>query len=246
MDAFEKDLAISLPGNNSSCKIVYRLGAIASIILLAYCLATMFIFGIIGTPPKTIEECFSMLHANKLTGLLRLDILTVFIMPFYYLLFYSIYQAMKRVDHELLKISIILIFIGLTLFLSAPSVFSYLNLSEKYAAATTDIQRNQFLAAGEAIFATDIWHGTSAIIGGLMMQAGALMISFLMLRNNTFGKLIAYTGIFMYALDLMHILTGFFMPTLSSILMVIAGIFYLLWFPLIAIRLIRLGRMISE
>jgi hypothetical protein len=36
-------------------------------------------------------------------------------------------------------------------------------LSQKYSAATTEVTRSQLLAAGEAILAADIWHGTGAI-----------------------------------------------------------------------------------
>jgi hypothetical protein len=230
------------PSSLVSFQAIYKMGGISSFILFAYCIATMLIFVIIGTPPKTVEEYFSILHANRLTGLLRLDLLTVLCMPLYYLLIYSIYSAMKKTDHEMVKLSTILFFIGLTLFLASPSVFSYLNLSDKYALATTDSQRNQILAAGEAISSTDMWHGTSAFLGGLIMQTGAFMLSLLMLRNNVFSRLIAYTGIIMFGLDLIHIIIAFFLPTIANIVMVSAGSIYLLWFLLVGIRLFKLAK----
>jgi len=76
---------------NTSIRLLYQLGGLTCMILIAYSLFTMLIMVGIGTPPETIEECFSMLKENRLYGLLRLDILTVFVMPLYYLLFYSIY-----------------------------------------------------------------------------------------------------------------------------------------------------------
>jgi hypothetical protein len=236
----EQDYNIRQSNNDSSCNTIYWLGGLVSMILIAYCLLTMLIFVFIGPPPETIEECFSILNANKLQGLMRLDILTVFIMPLYYLLFYSIYLALKRANHELVAISTILVFAGLTLFLSTSSVFSYLNLSDKYALATTDIQKNQLLAAGEAILASDMWHGTSALIGGLLLQTGGLIISFVMLKSDVFNKITAYTGIFIFGLDLAHIVIGLFLPTIGTIIMVVAGTFYLLWFPLIGFRLFKL------
>jgi hypothetical protein len=242
MKAMEQDSNIGQSGDDSSCKTVYRIGGFVSMILIAYCLATMLIVLFLGPPPETIEECFTMLNENKLQGLLRLDILTIFIMPLYYLLFYSIYLALKRTKQELVVLSIILIYAGLTLFLSTSSVFSYLNLSDKYALATTDIQRNQLLAAGEAILESDIWHGTSALIGGLLLQTGGLLISIIMLKSSIFNKITAYTGIFIFGLDLAHIVIGLFLPIVGGIIMVVAGTFYLLWFPLIGLRLFQLGQ----
>jgi hypothetical protein len=160
----------------TSQKTVHWLGGTACFILLGYSLATLLIMSLIGGPPETIEQTFSILHDNKPTGLLRLDILTVFVMPLYYLLFYSLYIALKDSDHSISTISMILAFAGVTLFLATPSVFSYLHLSDRFATATSDDQRNQLLAAGESILASDMWHGTGAKIGGLLLQTGALLI----------------------------------------------------------------------
>ncbi len=242
MKVIGQDTDICQSKNDTSYKTIYLIGGLVSMILIAYCLSTMLIIVFIGPPPDTIEECFSILNANKLQGLLRLDVLTVFIMPLYYLLFYSIYLALKRTNHELVTISTILVFAGLTLFLSTSSVFSYLNLSDKYSLAADDIQKTQILAAGEAILSTDMWHGTSALIGGLLLQTGGLIISFIMLKSNVFNKITAYTGIFIFGLDLAHIVIGLFLPIVGGIIMVVAGTFYLVWFPLIGLRLFQLGQ----
>lgn len=69
-----------------------------------------------------------------------------------------------------------------------------------------------YLAAGEAVLATDIWHGTGAYLGGIFVQTGAVWISVVMLRS-VFGKLTAYVGIITHGLDLVHIL---FAPLLAS------------------------------
>lgn len=238
----KEEYDVNLTHLSSSSKIVFWIGGISSMILIVYSLATMLIMVFIGAPPETITECFTMLNENKFFGLLRLDMLTVFIMPLYYLLFYSIYKALKKTNNdEILTISMILIFAGLTLFLATPSVFSYLHLSDKYAIATSEIQKNQILAAGEAILASDMWHGTGAKIGGMLLQTGAFLISLVMLKQNVFNKLTAYTGIFTHGLDLAHILIGFFLPSVGIILMAIAGLLYLLWFPLIGTRLFKLS-----
>ena len=107
--------------------------------------------------------------------------------------------------------------------------------------ATTELEKSQLLSAGEAILASDMWHGTGAIIGSILMQVGALIISILMLKNNVFTRFTAYIGIFTHGLDLLHILIGFFLPVAGAILMAIAGTLYLVWFPLIGLRLFKLS-----
>lgn len=242
MNAAEQHNIGDLFNVDVSYRNIYWLGGLTSLILIMYSLITILVVAFIGGPPSAIEECFSMLHENKWKGLLRLDILTVFIMPLYYLLFYSIYLALRKVNKGLITVATILVFAGLTLFLATPSVFSFLHLSNKYEMATTDIQRVQLLAAGEAILASDMWHGTGAMIGGLLMQSGALLISFVMLKDNTFNRLTAYSGIVTHGLDLLHIILGFILPSVGVILMAIAGPIYLLWFPLTGARLFKLSQ----
>lgn len=225
-----------------SHKTIFKIGAAVCIIFIVYSLLTMILMVKLGPPPSTAEECFRMLHENRLSGLLRLDILTVFILPLYYLLFYSIYYALKKTEGNLVIISTLLIFAGLTLVLATPSVLSLLNLSDKFAVATTDLQRNNFLSAGESILASDIWHGTGARIGGLLLQSGAVLISIVMLNTSVFNKLTAITGIVTHGLDLLHIISGFFLPSVAVIMMAVAGTLYLAWFPLVGLRLFKLCR----
>jgi len=60
------------------------------------------------------------------------------------------------------------------------------------------------LAAGEAIFASDVWNGTGATIGGILIQVAATLISIAMLSSKSFGKSTAYVGVTTYGLDLAH------------------------------------------
>jgi hypothetical protein len=142
-------------------------------------------------------------------------------------------------------IALIAVFVGVTLLLATPSVFSMMNLSDKYALATTEAQRNQVLAAGEAILASDMWHGTGAIMGSFLIQIGALIFSFVMLRGQIFNKFTAYVGIITHGLDFAHLVFLLILPAIGTTLMIFAGTLYLLWFPLIGIRLIQIGKDVS-
>jgi hypothetical protein len=226
----------------SDWKGLCRLGAVAALILLLYSLVTMVVLTVFGVAPGTAAEAFAMLQNNRLVGLLRLDLLTVFVyMPVSYLLFLGIYIALWRTHGAYATLATVLVFIGITLSLATPSALSMMILSDKYALATTEMQRGQLLAAGEAILASDMWHGTGAFIGGVLLESGALLISVVMLQSKVFSTAIAYTGILTHGLDLAHFVFLLWVPGLGMILTAIAGTLYLIWFPLVGLRLWQLG-----
>jgi hypothetical protein len=221
---------------------LHKLCGAAALILLAYSLVTMLILVLIGGQPETALEGFNMLQKNRLVGLLRLDMLAVFVMPLYYPLFLGLYTVLKNTHQDYAKLGTLLVYAGLTMFLATPSVFSWLALSDKFATAVNEEQKILLLAAGEAVLASDMWHGTGPIIGGILMQTGALLISAIMVGSKNFAKATVYVGIVTHGLDLLHILVGFFSATGGIILMAIAGPLYLVWFPLIARDFFRLSK----
>ena len=227
---------------DSSWKRLYQLAGASALILLIYSLVTMVLMVTLGGQPQTAQAVFAMLQTNRLVGFLRLDGLTILIMPLYFLLFFSLYTVLKESGGIFSGLASLLVFAGLTLFLATPSVFSWLAMSDKFAVATDNATKTQLLAAGEAILASDMWHGSGAILGGLLLQTGALLVSLVMLESHSFGKLTVWLGIVMFGLDLAHLLTGFFFPAGGVILMAIAGTLYLGWFPLLARDFFRLAK----
>ncbi len=215
-------------------------GGIAAFVLIAYSLSTIVQLIVLGGPPATAAEAFRLLQSNKMVGLLRLDLPTIVAMPLYYLVFLGLFAALKRTDRANAILSTSLAFVGVTLLLATPTALSMISLSQKYAAATTEASRTQFLAAGEAILATDIWHGTGAIMGGILVQSGAVLISVVMLRSSVFSRTTAYLGILMHGLDLAHIVFGLFLPGTGIVLLAISGPLYPIWFFLVGRRLLQL------
>lgn len=218
-----------------------RIGGIAAFILIVYSLAMMVQMVVLGGQPASAAEAFSLLQHHRVLGLLRLDLPTVAVMPLYYLLFFGLFAALRRSDKANALLSTALAFAGLTLVLATPTALSMLPLSDKFAAATSDAARTQLLAAGEALMAADIWHSTGAILGGILVQCGAVLISVVMLRGGVFSKTTAWLGIVMHGLDLAHIVGGQFLPVSGIVLMAIAGPLYPVWFFLVGRRLIKLA-----
>ena len=237
----EQDRVTCNKSETSDWSCVLWTGGVAAVVLIVYSLATMVQLIVLGGPPATAAEAFRLLEGNRVVGLLRLDLPTIVTMPLYYFVFLGLFAALKRTDHAKAILSTSLAFVGITLLLATPTALSMISLSQKYAAATTEATRTQLLAAGEAILATDIWHGTGAIMGGVLVQSGAVLISFVMLGSGVFSKTTAYVGILMHGLDLAHIVFGLFLPVSGVVLMAIAGPLYPVWFFLVGRRRLQLA-----
>jgi hypothetical protein len=223
-----------------------RIGGIAALLLLLYSLATMVQIIVLGGQPTTAAQAFDLLQHHRVVGLLRLDLPTVAVMPLYYLLFLGLFAALRTSDYVNSLLSTTLAFVGTTLVLATPTALSMLPLSDKFAAATSDAARTQLLSAGEAVMAADIWHSTGAILGAVLLQCGAVLISVVMLRSQIFTKTTAWLGIVMHGLDLAHILGGLFLPVSGTILMAISGPLYPVWFLLVGLRLLKLASSHSQ
>jgi hypothetical protein len=222
-------------------RVLCRIGGIAAYLLVVYSLATMVQMVVLGGQPATAAQAFDLLQHHRAIALLRLDLPTIAFLPLYYLIFLGLYAALWQTNRALALLSTVLAFAGLTLVLATPTALSLIPLSDKYSAAVSDAARMQLLAAGEALMAADIWHGTGAILGGVLLQCGAVLISIVMLRGGVFGKGTAWLGIVMHGLDGAHIVCGLFLPVSGVVLMAIAGPLYPVWLFLVGRRLLQLA-----
>lgn len=240
----EPSSTIAGPSRAQNFRGLCRWGAFAAFALLLYSfgmLAQAIVIGV-GAPANT-AAIFAMLHDHPVEGLLRLDLPTVFAIPLYYLLFLGLFAALHRVDLSSSIVSTSLAFVGTTLVVATPTALPMLRLSHLYFAAATEAQKAQYIAAGEAVMATDLWHHTGALVGAVLLQIGAVLICYVMLHGQVFSKATAWLGLIMHSLDLLHILFGNFVPLAATVLMSIAGALYPFWFILIGRRLWQLSVM---
>jgi hypothetical protein len=231
---------------DASVRSLCWIGGLAAWLLTAYCVGTMVQLGVLGGQPATAAEAFDLLQRNRIVGLLRLDLPTVLALPLYYPVFLGLYAALRRDEPALTTLATALAFVGVTLVLATPMGLSMVPLSDKYAAAASEATRSQLLAVGEAILATDMWHSTAAFVGGLLAQAGAVLASVVMLRTRVFSRTTGWVGLLNHGLDLAHIALMPVLPRAGVVLMMAAGPLYLVWFPLVGWRLLRLSRAAGE
>lgn len=97
------------------------------------------------------------------------------------------------------------------------------------------------LAAVEAVLASDLWHGSGALVGGLLLQTAMVLLSLVMRRGTDFSRVTAWVGVVLHGLDGLHIVAGLLVPTAEVALMMVGGPLYLVWFRLLAWHFFRLG-----
>lgn len=218
------------------------MGGVAAFLMLASATVPMVVVLTLGGEPTTPNEYFTLLGGNRLVGLLRMDLASVATIALYYFVFFGLYAALRRTQAPQAALATALGFVGATLWFAKHSALSMVHLSERYAAATTDAERGQIVAAAEAVLASDVWHTTGSLVGGVLLMSAAITISAAMLRSGLFGKAAGWSGILANGIDLLHVLLNLVLPGgPGDILMAVAGPAYLVWFILLGRRLLQLG-----
>jgi hypothetical protein len=232
---------LNMNGTNSSLKNLYTIGGIAAILQLVAILSFSVVMGVLGPKPTSAEEYFAMYQNDRLQAFLRGDILLLLLIGLYLGTFPALYAALRRLSPIFTTLAALFTVIAVTGTFATESTFSLFHLGGKYMTAT-EIQRTQLIAAGEAIMASDMWNSTAAYMGGILLQGSGMMISVIMLRSKDFSKVTAYSGLLGNGLDFVQHVLHISLPSVSSVIAMFMGVFYFVWFPMLAWDLFKLAR----
>ena len=215
---------------------LYRTGGFAALVALSFIPLQLVIF-IASPPPETALGHLTLLQENWFLGLLGLDLLYgLFAVLPMGLLTLTLCAALRRTHHSQVVIALFLGIVSTAVYFASNVAFDMLWLSDRYAAAATDGEKANLLAASEAMLAThhctayDVYYVLGGIVG--------LTLAFVMLRGTVFTRLTAYTGLVMNTMMLVPSTAG----VLGMSLAVASLIPTSLWLVLVARRLFRLGR----
>jgi len=150
-------------------KSIYLLGGITALIVVFASLLDIVISMLLGGDPSSIPQTavgrFAQFQSNKLLGLYYLDLLNMTTSIIMIPAFFALFAAHRRVNKVYSAFAMIVSFIGTAVFISNNSALSMLSLSDKYALAATDAQKNLLAAAGEAMLARGA-HGSPGVFLG--------------------------------------------------------------------------------
>jgi hypothetical protein len=232
MSQQKSNQAINIQTEKGSWTWLYRIGAVAALIsamIIPVSIVAFFIW------PPFPESIFGVIQNDRLAGLMSLDFLyllgNAFAIPFFLVL----YVTLTEVDHGWALLALALGLLGLVCLVISRPILEILTLSDQHAAATTDAQRAMYQAAAESTLA--LFHGTAFNAHYILGSASLLISSFLMLRSEIFGKGTAYVGVVTNIVVL-----GLYVPVIGVYLSLLSVVGYLIWYILIARRLLQLSR----
>lgn len=219
---------------DSTWRSLYKAGAFAALLSVVFFPIQIIVF-LVNPPPGTINAWFTLFQNHKLIGLLDLDLLLVADQVLAMLIFLALYAALKRAGESLMVIATALGLASTVLFIASNPAFAMLSLSNQYAAAGTQAQRDMFLSAGQAVMS--MWQGSAFQASYLIGSIAPILISAVMLRGKLFSKATAYIGILANVIAL-----GLYVPRIGTYISVFSVVFLWVWYLLIAQRLFQLGR----
>ncbi len=217
---------------------LYRIGGAAALTAVLLYVIQIIVF-VVSPPPATAVGYFTLFHKNALLGLLDLDLLSIADYALFVPLFLALYVALRRVSPSFMAIAAALGLVGIATYFASNTAFEMLSLSSRYAAASSDAQRALFVAAGQAMLA--IYQGTAFDASYVLLAVAPLIISVVMLRSNSFGRVTAYVGIVANVLAL-----GLFLPVIGVFLSLVSVVGLLIWYILLARRLFLLAQGVSK
>jgi hypothetical protein len=224
-------------------KDLYNIGGVCGILISALIILAIVIYFIWPYQPGLTSpaDIFTTIQTNKLSGLMSLDfftlVLTFFVVPF----FLALYVATKDANESYALIALVFGLISCVLAFIMRPIAEMFYLSSQYAAATTDVARNQYLAAGEALSA--LFNGTAWILYFITFGVELLITSVLMLRTKAFSKTTAYLGIFLTIglLSVLAVIVPSLAP-LATIINLVTTLIWAIWNVLVARSLFQLAR----
>jgi len=212
---------------------LYRIAAVSALITVV-----IFLFQIaayfIWPPPASVAGHFTLLQAHRFVGLVSLDFLIIVDEVLAVPLALALYLSLRRVHESIVLLGTVLSLVSLLCFLIATPALNMLYLSQQYAKATGNLEREQYLAAGQAVISS--WLGTPFQVGYVVGSIAMVLIGWAMLRSKDFGKLAGYTGI---AASLVGLLI--YVPKVGVFLSLLSVVGMQIWYVMIAVTLWRLS-----
>jgi hypothetical protein len=240
---------------NSAWKTLYRLGGIAALLAvfvfrrnLSAELMALRVLGVFPLPamPANVTGWFVLLQSNPLVGLTLLNLFDLVEYTLLGLVFLAICSALWQTDRSAILVATVSGLIGIIAYFSSNQAFAMLALSERYAAAGSDIPRASILAAGEALLAINnpgaLHQGTGIYVCMFLVPLAGLIMSLVMLRGTVFNKATAVTGILANGLILCYFPVLAFAPSMLILPFVLSAPFRVTWYFLLALRLFKLAK----
>jgi len=223
-------------------RALFRIASRVALLQLVGFLIYAVTIGVLGPRPQTAKEFFELFQATPLKAFCVADLPLVVLVGLYLGTFPALYVALKKTAPVAVTVAVGATLIAILIGFANDATFSLWHLAERYGSATTEGERQTLLAAGEAVLAAGWWKSTNSYLNGLFLQGSGALISVVMFRSASFGRVTAVTGLLANGLDLVQHLLEPFVHGIQATLAPVMGPLYLVWFALLARDFARLAR----
>jgi hypothetical protein len=186
--------------------------------------------------PGAANEWFIYLQNNPFAGLLNLDFALEISLVVSIPLYLALYVTLEKYNRSLMVISTAVALLGVLLHIFSNAALEMLLLSNAHAAASTEIHRNIFLAAGEARLS--VYYGMVFQVSYVLGYLAYIMIGIVMRKSKLFGKMTAnlaiITGISGF---------GFYLPEIGELFSVLVVILIGIWNIIVGLKLFQSVRL---
>lgn len=193
----------------------------------------------------TVLDWFALFQTNRFMALRNLGLLNLFFNTLAIPGYLGLYAALRKERHVHAATAMATAFIGVAVFFGTNRALPMLDLSNQYAAATTDAQRASLVAAGQAMLSVGQSHTPGTFIGFFLADLAGIIVSAGMLRSRIFGRATAYLGLLGFALLMIFEILASFVWTLDDAAIALAmlgGLLSSIWYVSSGLRLLRLGQ----
>lgn len=238
-------------GKNNSLKNLYILAGAAALgaVLVGIIEIAINFVPDSAAPRDIILEWFQLYQRSPFMGLRNMGLLNILLN----LLAIPVYLALYAVHCEkpqkpFAALAMVIAYLGIGVFLSTNRAFPMLTLSQQYTAAATDAQRAMIESAGLAMLSVSESHSSGTFLAFFLTEMAGLFISVVMLRSEIFSRINAWAGIIGFSMLALFEYFSSFAIGLNSwtmLLAMISGIFSMVWYILLALRLFKLANEVS-
>ena len=219
---------------------LYRLGGLAVLLTLTF-YVSQFVLIRWDQYPASTEEWFALFERSRLLALFYMNALDILSVTLLGVMFLALLAALKSASPSWMTVAGYLGLLGVGVFVvPRVAMLSMLPLAESYAVAADDLSRARLLAAGETL--GSLGTPTPETIGFLYMAVAVFVMSIIMLREGRlFNRIVAWLGILAGLATFANHLSLLLLPPLATPLMIASGFFWMPWWLLVGLRLLRLA-----
>jgi hypothetical protein len=228
-------------------KILFKVGAIASLLSVLTGIVEITITflpgGGVSTSVYSTIDWYILFQNNPFLALRNLGLLNIILTFLSIPTFLALFGVHRHSNKAFAALAIIISFIGVAVFLSTNRAFSMLELSRQYMIAHSDNEKTLLVSSGQAMLSVGKSHTPGTFLAFFLTETAGILISFVMLKSKSFNKIASYSGIIAFSFLLAYEFCVCFIQTLSFsfIFAMFGGIFSIIWYILISIKLFRLS-----